>query len=129
MVRTGYHKWGYVIYRCAYDDDDLWNRYLAELKKNIYNDLVRAGRADILGDYPQWDGIENCDSLDNASKADVGSHFAGCVSEPIAYQHCKTVKNPLAAGSINRFRYCLYVDQKCLGTLEQFQNFCLTDGL
>ncbi|KAF6839065.1 hypothetical protein CPLU01_02079 [Colletotrichum plurivorum] len=122
MIRTGYHKWGYAIYRCAYGDDDLWNNYLAQLKKNTLNDLVRAGRAEILEKYLQWNVIEDRDSLDNASKADVRSHFAGWVSEHIANQPCESVKNPLPAGSITRFRYCLYVDQKCLDTLEQFQN-------
>ncbi|KAF6844795.1 hypothetical protein CMUS01_00729 [Colletotrichum musicola] len=121
MFRTGYHKWGYVIYRCAYGDD-LWNRYLAQLKKNIHNDLVRAGRAEILEKYLQWDVIEDRDSLDNASKADVRSHFAGWVSEQIANQPCESDKKDLLSETIIRFQSRLYVDQKCLDTLEQFQN-------
>ncbi|KAF9879531.1 hypothetical protein CkaCkLH20_03074 [Colletotrichum karsti] len=122
MIRTGYHKWGFVIYRCAYGDDDLWNRYMAQLKENIHSELVRAERAEILEKYLQWDVIEDRDSLDNASKADVRRHFAGWVSEHIANQPCESVKTPLIAERIARFRYCLYVDQKCLDTLEQFQN-------
>lgn len=29
MQETGYHKWGFVIYRTTYDDDDAFQRYIA----------------------------------------------------------------------------------------------------
>ncbi|KAL0939145.1 uncharacterized protein CTRU02_205755 [Colletotrichum truncatum] len=116
MIRTGYHRWGFVVYRCTYDDQDLWDRYLSQLKENSYNQLVDGRRAELLEQYLDWVVIEDRDTLNNASKADVRKHFNQWVSEHAA----ETSAHPDII-DLPRFRYCLYVDQKCLNTLEPFQ--------
>ncbi|WYZ42284.1 hypothetical protein EsH8_V_001179 [Colletotrichum jinshuiense] len=116
MIKTGYHRWGFVVYRCTYDDDDLWNRYLAQLKKNLYDELVEGRRAELLEQYLDWVVIEDRDNLQNASKADVRKHFNQWVSQHSA----EIARYPLAI-DLPRFKHCLYVDQKCLDTLEPFQ--------
>ncbi|KAK6213695.1 hypothetical protein QIS74_09697 [Colletotrichum tabaci] len=117
MIRTGYHRWGFVVYRCAYGDDDLWDRYITQLKKNVHDELVHARRAELLEQYLDWVIIEDCDTLDNASKTDVRRHFNGWVADQVA----EAGLQPLRVQLIPLFRYCLYIDQKCLDTLEAFQ--------
>ncbi|TQN71152.1 hypothetical protein CSHISOI_04341, partial [Colletotrichum shisoi] len=106
MLSTGYHRWGFVVYRCAYGDDDLWNRYMEQLKKNVHNEL-----------YLDWIIIEDRDTLENASKTAVRKHFNGWVAEKIT----ETNLLPIEIQMITLFRYCVYIDQKCLDTLEAFQ--------
>ncbi|WQF84627.1 hypothetical protein CDEST_09641 [Colletotrichum destructivum] len=117
MIFTGYHRWGFVVYRCAYGDDDLWNRYIEQLKKNVHDELVRARRAELLEKYLDWIIIEDRDTLDNASKTAVRKHFNGWVKEKVA----EAGLQPISLQMITLFRYCLYIDQKCLDTLEAFQ--------
>ncbi|WQF79052.1 hypothetical protein CDEST_04066 [Colletotrichum destructivum] len=92
MISTGIHKWGFVVYRCTYGDDELWNRYLTRLKRFCHDDLVENRRAELLEQNLDWVVIEDRVMLDNASRSDMP-----------------------------RFRYCLYVDKQCLDTVIQFQ--------
>jgi hypothetical protein len=32
MIDTGFHVWGFVIYRCVYGDDKAWQRYMKYFK-------------------------------------------------------------------------------------------------
>ncbi|KAE9573282.1 hypothetical protein CGMCC3_g10646 [Colletotrichum fructicola] len=121
MLSTGIHKWGFVIYRCTYDDDELWNRYLAQLKSFCHNQLVEYQRAELLEQYLDWVVIEDRATLNNASRVEVRKHFNQWVSEqnvPMfptkAYLNIFPIQMP-------RFRYCLYVDKQCLNTIIQFQ--------
>ncbi|GKT90281.1 hypothetical protein Ct61P_08131 [Colletotrichum tofieldiae] len=75
MLSTGVHKWGFVIYRCTYDDDELWNRYLAQLKSFCHDELVEERRAELLEQYLDWVVIEDRATLDNASRFEVRKHF------------------------------------------------------
>lgn len=121
MISTGIHKWGFVVYRCTYGDDELWDRYLTQLKRFCHNDLVENRRAELLEQYLDWVVIEDRAMLDNASRSDVRKHFNQWVSEqnvPAVPARAITNKLPI---QLPRFRYCLYVDKQCLDTVIQFQ--------
>lgn len=47
MKRSGFHRWGFVIYRTTYDDDKAWDRYLEVLQLTRLRTLLHAG-ADLL---------------------------------------------------------------------------------
>lgn len=117
MVHTGYPRWGFVVYRCAYGDDDLWERYLAQLKESVREELSRHPRGKLLEKYLDWVVVENPQKLDGAPKAEVRRRFRRWVAGQVL-QHDL---GPLSVRNIARLNYCLYVDQKCLDTLERFQ--------
>ncbi|KAI8261652.1 hypothetical protein K4K58_001115 [Colletotrichum sp. SAR11_239] len=121
MIRTGYHKWGFVIYRCTYDDGELWNRYLAQLKQSCHEELVKGRRAELLEKYLDWVIIEDRDKLENASRSDVRRHFDGWVSEQGLVRPPPRVIEQPDVTKLPRFRFCLYVDRQCLETVIQFQ--------
>ncbi|KAF6817198.1 hypothetical protein CPLU01_13645 [Colletotrichum plurivorum] len=121
MLSTGIHKWGFVIYRCTYDDDGLWDRYLAQLKSLCHDDLVEEGRAELLEPYLDWIVIEDRATLDNASRVEVRKHFNQWLSKqniPLLPTNLYLSVVPM---ELPRFRYCLYVDKQCLDTVIQFQ--------
>ncbi|GKT64089.1 hypothetical protein ColTof4_04365 [Colletotrichum tofieldiae] len=121
MLSTGVHKWGFVIYRCTYDDDELWNRYLAQLKSFCHDELVEERRAELLEQYLDWVVIEDRATLDNASRFEVRKHFNQWLSGqniPTFPAKAYTNTSPI---ELPRFRYCLYVDKQCLNTVTQFQ--------
>lgn len=121
ILTTGVHKWGFIIYRCTYDNDELWNRYLTQLKAFCHNRLVEKGRAELLEQYLEWTIVEDRATLENASRSEVRKHFNRWVSKqniPMfpakGYLQIRPIQLP-------RFRYCAYVDKQCLDTVIQYQ--------
>ncbi|KAJ3952891.1 hypothetical protein N0V92_010654 [Colletotrichum tropicale] len=121
MINTGYHTWGFVVYRCTYDDDDLWNRYLMQLKQFCHEELVKGRRAELLEKYLDWVVIEDRANLDNASKSDVRRHFDGWVSEQGLVEPPSGAFPRPNVTKLPRFRFCLYVDKACVETVIRFQ--------
>ncbi|KAK2029946.1 hypothetical protein LX32DRAFT_651931 [Colletotrichum zoysiae] len=121
MISTGVHKWGFVIYRCTYDDDELWSRYLAQLKSFCHDNLVEHRRAELLEQYLVWVVIEDRATLENASRSDVRKHFNQWVlDQDVPKLPVSAITNRLPI-QLPLYQYCLYVDKQCLGTLTRFQ--------
>jgi len=108
MRQTGFHQWGFVIYRAAYANDNLWDRYLAALKDNVRHNLQRNNCDDLLEQYIQWTVFNT--EVDKSTKNDARRHFASWCNE-------NRVEHDVRS-ALPRFNYCLYIDQKCLETLE-----------
>lgn len=125
MQQTGFHKWGFLIYRCAYGDDALWERYLAHLKEASIEDLDYCGRKELLKQYMQWTVIENPEALGGASKSDVRKQFTEWAFLRSEERDGAGAEHPLSY-RLPRFAYCLYVDQRCLDTLKEYEDFMTT---
>lgn len=74
MKRSGFHRWGFVIYRVTYDDDAMWECYFEVLKLSARDVLVNEG-GDVLLMTAPGPVISDRATLDGASKADVRRHF------------------------------------------------------
>ncbi|CAH0045718.1 unnamed protein product [Clonostachys solani] len=119
MQQTGFHTWGFVIYRCTYSDDAAWNRYLAFMHKEIAWSLGVCGTDLLLTQYLDMTVVEDPSTLNNALKAAVRDHFETWVdANQDQEKGGPGWDNPIAQ-SIPRFRFCIYVDQKCLDTLQK----------
>ena len=44
MFKTGHPKWGFLIYRASYEDDDAWQRFLDILDRRIQSSLYSTGK-------------------------------------------------------------------------------------
>ncbi|OIW34837.1 hypothetical protein CONLIGDRAFT_639172 [Coniochaeta ligniaria NRRL 30616] len=100
MIKTGFHEWGFVIYRCVYGDDEAWQRYM-----KYFEDVIEA--------------------LDGASIDAVREKFVAWRDEHMVELEVSFEKRmmPMAKDPpprLPRFTYCLYVDQKCLNTVAAF---------
>lgn len=51
MKKTGFHRWGFVIYRTTYEDDAAWERYLEVLKLTARLSLEELGCDVLLEQY------------------------------------------------------------------------------
>ncbi|KAK3327085.1 hypothetical protein B0T19DRAFT_152035 [Cercophora scortea] len=147
MIKTRFHHWGFVIYRCAYGDDAPWGRYLEYMKATTLRVLDRRHRRRLLEQYLEWTVIDNRKKLDGASKADAKKLFrnwcanrsetrdgAGARGRAIEGPDIDITQLPLGCyvsrgrllegrpvGSLPRFKYCLYVDQKCLDKFKDME--------
>lgn len=142
MKRSGFHRWGFVIYRTTYDDDAAWERYLEVIKLTARQSLDRLGGDVLLDQYmdcrwtltlklspmlqpehyltrlPSGPVISDRDKFDGASKAKVREHFKSwCASRSEERDGPNATKN--STKRLPRYKRCLYVDRKCLDTLAK----------
>ncbi|KAF5685100.1 hypothetical protein FDENT_6391 [Fusarium denticulatum] len=96
MRETGFHQWGFVIYRVAYGDDDLWDRYLAAFKENIRENLQRNKCHDLLDQYAHWEVFDT--EARRNSKTDVRRRFAAWCAGRLA-EHDKEGGNSIYCSS------------------------------
>ncbi|KAG6354264.1 hypothetical protein INS49_004869 [Diaporthe citri] len=124
MIDTDFHEWGFVIYRCAYGDDEAWQRYMKYFEENVLDGLEHHGGDWVLPQYAKWTVKEDREALDGASIDAVRSMFVqwrdehGVERKP---HWARRLVPPMARDPpmrLPRFTYCLYVDQKCLNTVN-----------
>ncbi|KAG8156441.1 hypothetical protein KVR01_013675 [Diaporthe batatas] len=129
MIETGLHEWGFVIYRCAYGDNEEWKRFMKYFEDDFMRGLETFGGDAVLPQYAKWTVIEDKEALDNASIDTVRAKFVEWrdTHNVARQQHWVKKVMPLPTDAPNRlprFTYCIYVDQKCLNTLPAFaENF------
>ncbi|KFA60020.1 hypothetical protein S40285_08764 [Stachybotrys chlorohalonatus IBT 40285] len=117
MQQTGFHKWGFVIYRCTYSDDDAWRRYVQYIRDETIRALDFLGVQFLLEKYFDIEVVEDRDQLDGASKPLVKSLFADRAARDRQTEQGGPGTATSFAKMIPRFNYCVYVDQACLDTL------------
>lgn len=70
QLRTGPNtKWGFVIYRCIYGDDEKWKAFMQILNGHTFNSLAFV-HADDLKASLDW-AVQEDPSLDGTSKDEV----------------------------------------------------------
>ncbi|KFA48801.1 hypothetical protein S40293_01493 [Stachybotrys chartarum IBT 40293] len=117
MQQTGFHKWGFAIYRCTYSDDEAWRRYVQYIRDKTIRSLDNVGKQFLLEKYLDIQVVEDRDQLDGASKSLVRSLFAEKAERDRQIEQGGPGTASHFAKMIPRFNYCLYVDQPCLETL------------
>lgn len=121
IQNTGFRRWGFRIYRCTYDDEDAWNRYVGNLETKLRKGLEATGSDYMLTPYHEWTIVEDHEALDGASKADVRSRFrqwseARSVERDGPGADHKLIRQ---TGLVARFEACIMVDKECLYSMEK----------
>lgn len=113
----GLHKWGFVVYRCTYGDDDAWARFMDQLNRCTTYDLVELYDKADLANRLDWN-VQQDPALEGASKDEVCRRFREWVDSddaksesPLDAQgerlHSLLAENP-------RYNYCIHVDAGCI---------------
>ncbi|KAH7166405.1 hypothetical protein EDB81DRAFT_918820 [Dactylonectria macrodidyma] len=118
MQEIGFQKWGFVIYRCAYADNAQWESYLEFFKASVKQELEALELSSLLWKYLEWTIVEDRQSLDGASKQRVRDEFTHWAIDRARIEP-DIAETP-------RFRYCIYIDQKCLDTVDQYETWVAT---
>ncbi len=140
MQQTGFHAWGFVIYRgCAYADEAAWQRFLMHMRQEVHNALAATprlggggggGGVDTSGrqlaPYLEWTVVED-PSLEGASKDTVRRHFAAWAAARTPQRDGPGADGPFIESHVPRFMYCVYIDQRCLRTLAAFDDWLRLD--
>ncbi|KAL6854898.1 hypothetical protein ACO1O0_006033 [Amphichorda felina] len=114
MQETGFHRWGYVLYRCTYSDDVAWDYYVQNIYEAVRDSLELFGGDLLLMKYFHLEIIEDRATLDNASKRYVREQFKEWCAVHQSVENGGPATGSLYDGEIPMFHFCLYADQKCL---------------
>ncbi|KAJ1322881.1 hypothetical protein MN608_11732 [Microdochium nivale] len=113
-VSTRVPDWSFVLFRGAYDNNDVeWDTFVHLLKATVADELRRETLDETLGPTLQWTVIEDRAGLGVAPNDAVRARFHAWVAEQ--------TEVPYLLESIPRFRYCIYVDQATFSTIRAHQ--------
>ncbi|KAJ1335478.1 hypothetical protein MN608_02216 [Microdochium nivale] len=125
MKATAFHHWGFPVYKAAgITNQDLWDKYMDALKRDVHEELEHNGREVLLESYASWPVLDLSNEASTGNQQDersaVRRHFQIWRQEQ--QQSLGADAHPASTlaklDALPRFRYCLYVDQKCLDTLD-----------
>ncbi|KAI1774394.1 hypothetical protein F4818DRAFT_81313 [Hypoxylon cercidicola] len=113
LLEDGHRMWGFVIYRCAYDNNDAaWLRLLQALRRYARQTLAYYHGLDLLDGF-QLTVVEDEAKFSGASTSAVRDHFREWASAPdtVAREQGGAEVKP---GLSQRYRYCIRVDAEAL---------------
>ncbi|PLB46181.1 hypothetical protein P170DRAFT_479102 [Aspergillus steynii IBT 23096] len=106
------NKWGWVIYRCTYDDDEGWARFKQIIQQRAL-ECAATSDAPELADTLEWVFVEDRDTLDGASRHYLRSRFKAWAKDAIESEDPNS--ESFNAGSCNpRYSYFVQVDESSL---------------
>lgn len=118
-------KWGYVVYRCTYGDDKLWEELMQFLKDNARRDLEESKAMD-LWDSLDWKVVSDPHKLDGASTEQVAElHRLWVKSDEARSEQTASDYNPLTTRQI----FCVHVDADALSSFANRNPQRLRAGL
>jgi hypothetical protein len=121
LAELKHDKWGFVIYRCTYQDDHAWERF----KQNIHestqkftemSDTPEAAKS--LNDSLEWTFVEDRAALDDASRSQLRQRFKEWSAQAIVTEQprakAETERKPEPTFGIPRYNYFIQVDEEAL---------------
>ncbi|KAG6137227.1 hypothetical protein E4U12_000752 [Claviceps purpurea] len=120
--------WGFVIYRCCNASDEDWERMLQKIRSELNYDSTDY----YLRDLVPFHNLHPIDdpSLYGASMDQVRSHFRSWIPENIKSRlrpeatDLDDMTYKYLVGMTPRYKYCLYVDDFCIESLDQDDANC-----
>jgi hypothetical protein len=106
-------KWGWVIYRCTYDDDEGWTRF-----KQFINQQSRANIAESdtpeLADSLEWTFVEDRATLDRASIDQLRSRFKQWAPGALITEQPRVKDHRYGTYGNPRYTFFVHVDEDAL---------------
>lgn len=104
--------WGWVIYRCTYDDDEGWARFKEIIQQRARATIEESDAPELLNTL-KWEFVEDRATLDGASRAYLRTRFKAWAKDAMLSE-----KPFLEAGNpgsiIPRYSYFVQVDESAL---------------
>lgn len=118
----GLEKWGFIIYRCTYGDDDAWTQFMSRLDQHRDRILRDHYRTPDLVDSYDWD-VQHDPTLHGATKDEVRRRFKqwrATNSQAEVPDHLEGYKRAALLRENPRYNYCIHVDAEAMqSVLEQ----------
>jgi hypothetical protein len=121
LAEIKHDKWGFMIYRCTYQDDHAWERFkqiMHERTQKLMEMSYTPEAAKSLTDNLEWTFVEDRVALDGASKSQLRERFKKWAVQSIVTEQpraqAETERDPEPTFWIPRYRYFIQVDEQAL---------------
>ncbi|CZR61337.1 uncharacterized protein PAC_11233 [Phialocephala subalpina] len=115
LQEGGHRTWGLVIYRCTYDSDDDWNKFI-DLFQHHTKQALEAYNGLGMMDSMSLTIVEDRPTLDDARTSFVREHFKHWAAAAAEMEQGEGVEPGLS----QRYRYCIQVDDAALESMFDY---------
>lgn len=113
----GLQKWGFVIYRCTYEDDNAWDRFMHHLNSSKNAMLIDTYNDEHLARNLDWN-VQQDSSLNHATKDQVHDNFRAWVATDARSEILTSAEHQLNLKALlhdnPRYKYCIQVDAEAM---------------
>jgi hypothetical protein len=127
LIADGHRIWGFVVYRCTYDNDADWQLCMQRIRDYIGPSVKTSDGQDLLDERFKPTVMEDKNKFDGASTSIIRRHFRDwCVhavdeeqgsTEEIERRRQETV--PWCGSLAVRYRFCLQIDAASLKSIVE----------
>jgi hypothetical protein len=121
LAELKHDKWGFVIYRCTYQDDHAWERFKQIIHERTQKSMEMSDTpeaANSLADSLEWTFVEDRTALDGASKSQLRERFNKWAAQAIVTEQpraqAETKRDLEPTFGIPRYHYFIQVDEEAL---------------
>ena len=104
-----HRKWGWVIYRCTYGDDEAWERFKVLVTRYSRRDLQDKDVPQIVADGIDWTFVSDPTTLDGASRNALRKRFQSWVADAEPAEQSGLIPSRLAQHNLKSSRYTYFV--------------------
>jgi hypothetical protein len=116
----GLDKWGWVIYRTTYDDDEAWTRFRARVEEESRADVAQTDAPEIV-EQLEWTWVEDRESLDGVSREELRERFRGWVDGEMARIRGESGGETLGfdPAAVPRYAFFVQIDEEALRSVAE----------
>ncbi|KAH0367124.1 hypothetical protein KCU65_g4898, partial [Aureobasidium melanogenum] len=128
LQADGHRIWGFVVYRCTYDNDEEWQFCMRHLREQARHSMKYYNGLDMLDDkYFRLTVIEDRSKLDGADYSVIRQHFREWRIEALhreqgSHEEIESRRQepvPWYGGLAVRYRFCLFIDAASLRSIVE----------
>jgi hypothetical protein len=127
LMADGHRIWGFVVYRCTYDNDADWQVCMQRIREYLGPSIKTSDGQDLLDERFKLTVMEGKDKFDRASTSTIRQHFRDwCVhavneeqgsTDEIERRRQEPV--PWCGTPAVRYRFCLQIDAASLKSIVE----------
>ncbi|KAK7697416.1 hypothetical protein SLS64_013554 [Diaporthe eres] len=117
MQITGFFHWGFVVYRCDYSDDALFDRFIAYLQEQTERYHRDRKQDHTTGRYLRWTLMQDHEALDGTTKNTVRRRFVEW-RDGLSVERDGPGADRRITPYLPRFEYCVRVGRDSLDSLR-----------
>jgi len=104
-------KWGWVIYRCTYGDDEAWNRFKQIINQRSRKIIAESDTPE-AADSLEWTFVEDRAALDGASRDQLRARFKTWAADAVRTEQPRADDH--GTFGIPRYSFFIQVDHSAL---------------
>ncbi|PGH29830.1 hypothetical protein GX50_07409 [[Emmonsia] crescens] len=121
-------KWGWVIYRCTYGDDEAWARFQQIVNERSRKRMAEPDVPPEVANSLEWTFVSDPATLNGASRDQLRTRFLAWAAEAEKTEQPRADGKPWAGLRLQRYAFFIQVDEESLRSVVEGNPEELMDG-